>query len=221
MKRPHFGGISIFLRFGTLWGPRHLCFFRDPTTAKIPKNRVWGPVEAVSAKFSSDVKFAHGDSATDEPKKIQILSRWARFMLKIPVRAHAGGRAYGGAGAKGFRKKTLKFDRKSPKTKKIELTIKMCGISWEIAWQLFFSLLDPFWPTFGHFTGSGRNGLYRGASPKRLSKNLKFDRKSPKVNKIELTIKMCGTSSGIPWQHFFSILDLFWPTFGHFTSSGQ
>ena len=28
-----------------------------------------GPVEAVSAKFSGDLKVAHGDSATDEPKK--------------------------------------------------------------------------------------------------------------------------------------------------------
>ena len=37
--------------------------------AKIPKNRVWGPVEAVSAKFSGDLKVAHGDSAADEPKK--------------------------------------------------------------------------------------------------------------------------------------------------------
>ena len=37
--------------------------------AKIPKNRVWGPVEAVSAKFSGDLKVARGVSATDEPKK--------------------------------------------------------------------------------------------------------------------------------------------------------
>ena len=36
--------------------------------AKIPKNRVWGPVEAVSAKVSGDLKVAHGDSATVEPK---------------------------------------------------------------------------------------------------------------------------------------------------------
>ena len=41
----------------------------DPFSAKIPKNRVWGPVEAVSAKFSGDLKVVHGDSATDEPKK--------------------------------------------------------------------------------------------------------------------------------------------------------
>ena len=33
------------------------------------KNWVWGPVEAVSAKFSGDLKVADGDSATDEPKK--------------------------------------------------------------------------------------------------------------------------------------------------------
>ena len=63
-------------------------------------------------------------------------------MSKIPVRACAGGRAYGGAGPK--RKKTLKFDRKSPKTTKIELTIKMCGISSEVTWQLFFR----FWTRF-------------------------------------------------------------------------
>ena len=85
----------------------------------------------------------------------------------------------------------------------------MCGISAEIAWQLFFLILDPFWPTFGHFTSSGRYGLYRGARPKGLSKNLKFHRKSRKVKKIELTIKMCGISPGIPWQLFFR----FWTRF--------
>ena len=66
-------------------------------------------------------------------------------MSKIPVRARAGGRAYGGAGPKRLRKKPLKFDRKSPKTKKIELTLKMCGISSEIAWRLFFF---RFWTRF-------------------------------------------------------------------------
>ena len=65
-------------------------------------------------------------------------------MSKIPIRARTAGRAYGGAGPKGLRKKTLKFDQKSPKTNKIELTIKMCGISSEIAWQLFFR----FWTRF-------------------------------------------------------------------------
>ena len=41
----------------------------QPFWAKIPKNWVWRPVEAVAAKFSGDLKVAHGDSATDEPKK--------------------------------------------------------------------------------------------------------------------------------------------------------
>ena len=67
-------------------------------------------------------------------------------MSKIPVRARAGGRAYGGAGPTGLRKKTLKFDRKSPKTKKNELTLKMCGISSEVAWQLFFWVSTRFDP---------------------------------------------------------------------------
>ena len=64
-------------------------------------------------------------------------------MSEIPVRARAGGRAYGGAGPKRLRK-NLKFDQKSPKTKKIGITLKMCGISSEIAWQLFFR----FWTRF-------------------------------------------------------------------------
>ena len=65
-------------------------------------------------------------------------------MLKIPVCARAGARAYGGAGPKRLRKKTLKFDQKSPKKKTIELAIKMCGISPEIMWQPFFR----FWTRF-------------------------------------------------------------------------
>ena len=39
----------------------------EPFLAKIPQNQPWGPVEAVSAKFSRDLKVVHGDSATDEP----------------------------------------------------------------------------------------------------------------------------------------------------------
>ena len=65
MKRLHFGGISIFCAF---WGV-FLSFFGDLKTAKIPKNRVWGPIEAVSAKFSGDLIVARGDSATDNAKK--------------------------------------------------------------------------------------------------------------------------------------------------------
>ena len=50
------GGLWGLCRFWAIWGEN-------------PKNRLWGPVEAVSAKFSGDLKVAHGDSATDEPKK--------------------------------------------------------------------------------------------------------------------------------------------------------
>ena len=52
-------------QWGLCLGTRGLSRFR----AKIPKNRVWGPAEAVSGKFSGDLKVAHGDSATDEPTK--------------------------------------------------------------------------------------------------------------------------------------------------------
>ena len=55
---------SAFLGF---LGVRALVFFSG--TPRQPKNRIWGPVEAVSAKFSGDLKVVHGDSAADEPKK--------------------------------------------------------------------------------------------------------------------------------------------------------
>ena len=49
-------------------GVRGTCvFLGTPKRPKMPKNRIWGPVEAVSGKFSGDLKLAHGDSATDEP----------------------------------------------------------------------------------------------------------------------------------------------------------
>ena len=70
MERPHFGGISIFFAFLGVLGVRGTCVFSGtPKRAKIPKNWVWGPVEAVSGKFSGDLKVARGVSATDEPKK--------------------------------------------------------------------------------------------------------------------------------------------------------
>ena len=70
MKRPHFGGISIFCAFWGVLGVQALVFFGGPQNGpKSQKNRVWGPVEAVSGKFSGDLKVTHGDSATDEPKK--------------------------------------------------------------------------------------------------------------------------------------------------------
>ena len=58
---------SVFLGFLGVWA---LVFFSGTTKrAKNPKNWIWGPVEAVSAKFSGDLKVAHGESTTDEPKE--------------------------------------------------------------------------------------------------------------------------------------------------------
>ena len=63
----------VFCAFLGVLGVRGTCVFLvTPKRPKIPKNRIWGPVEAVSAKFSGDLKVAHGDSATDEPKKSGI-----------------------------------------------------------------------------------------------------------------------------------------------------
>ena len=70
MKRPHFGGILIFFALLGVLGVRGTCVFSGtPKWPTIPKNRIWGPVEAVSAKFSGDLKVARGVSATDEAKK--------------------------------------------------------------------------------------------------------------------------------------------------------
>ena len=61
---------SAFLGFFGVWA---LVFFLWTTKwAKNPKSRIRGLAEAVSAKFSSDIKVAHDDSATDEPKKISF-----------------------------------------------------------------------------------------------------------------------------------------------------
>ena len=66
---PFWRNFDFFAFLGFL-GVRALVFFSGTTKrAKNPKNRIWGPVEAVSAKFSGNLKVAHGDSATDEPKK--------------------------------------------------------------------------------------------------------------------------------------------------------
>ena len=163
----------------------------------------------------------------------------------------------------------------------------MCGMSSGIVWQLFFSISEPFWPTFAHFTSSGRYSLYRGAGPKRLSKNSEIWAKITKSEKnrtyhqnvrnfvrnrvatfffrfwtrsdplLAILLVVGGTASigepdqkdlakiwnltknhqkrkksnlsskcaefrqESPGNFFFSILDPFWPTFGHFTSSVQ
>ena len=59
-----------FFAFSGVLGVQGTCVFSGmPRRPKIPKNRIWGPVEAVSGKFSGDLKVVHGVSATDEPKK--------------------------------------------------------------------------------------------------------------------------------------------------------
>ena len=85
----------------------------------------------------------------------------------------------------------------------------MCGILSEIAWQLFFRFYTRFDPILAILLVLGGTASIGEAGPKRLSKNLKFDRKSPKTKKIELTIKMCGILSEIARQPFFR----FWTRF--------
>ena len=152
MKRPHFGGISIFCVFGRFGGPGHLCFFGDDKTGQNPQKSGLGPRRGRFSQLFRRPKSCAWWFRNRWATRIQILSRWARVMSKIPVRALAGGRAYGGVGPKRLRKKPLKFDRKSPKTKKIKLTIKMCGISSRILWQLLFfdygPVLTHFWPFY-------------------------------------------------------------------------
>ena len=53
-------GLCLVTYQGGVWGLS--CFW-----AKILKNRICGPVQAVSAKFSGDLKVAQIDSATGEP----------------------------------------------------------------------------------------------------------------------------------------------------------
>ena len=73
MGRPRFWrNFDFFCVFGRFGGPGDLCFFGDPTPAKNAKKSDLGPVEAVSGKFSGDLKVALGDSATDEPKKSEF-----------------------------------------------------------------------------------------------------------------------------------------------------
>ena len=74
-KNPDFGPLGPIYDQNTgsrvrwQWGLCLVTWGLSRFSAKISKNRVWGPVEAVSAKFSGDLKVARGDSATYEPKK--------------------------------------------------------------------------------------------------------------------------------------------------------
>ena len=58
----------MFCVSGVLGVPGTCVFSGNPQRPKMPKNRIWGPVEAVSGKFFGDLKFARGVSATDGPK---------------------------------------------------------------------------------------------------------------------------------------------------------
>ena len=84
-----------FFAFLGFLGVRALVLFSGtPIRLKIPENRIWGPVEDVSGKFSGDLKVAHGDSATDDPKKSGFWAVGPDLLSKIPVRACAGSGAY-------------------------------------------------------------------------------------------------------------------------------
>ena len=59
-----------FFAFLGVFGVQGTCVFSGtPKRPKMPKNQIQGLPEAVLANFSGDLKVAHGDSATDEPKK--------------------------------------------------------------------------------------------------------------------------------------------------------
>ena len=74
-KNPYFEplgpiyGQNTALRVRWQWGLCLGTWGLSRFSAKILKNRIWGLLEAVSAKFFGGLKVAHGDSATDEPKK--------------------------------------------------------------------------------------------------------------------------------------------------------
>ena len=132
-------------------------------------------------------------------------------MSKIPVRARAGGRAHGGAGPKRLRKKL----RKIPKNEKIKLTIKMCGISSEIAWQLFFRFWTRFDPLLAIFQVLGGTASIGEPDQKDLAKILNLTEKAPKVKKkSNLPSKCAEFRQESPGNFFFdfgAVLTHFWP----------
>ena len=73
-KNPDFEPLSMSyventgLRARRWWGVCLLPCGLSRFWPKSQRNRGWGPVEAVSAKFSGDLIVARGDFATDEPK---------------------------------------------------------------------------------------------------------------------------------------------------------
>ena len=64
-----FGGFLIFCFLGLFGVPGTRVIFGDDKMGQKSKKSDLGPRRGFSAKFSRDLKVAHGDSATDEPKK--------------------------------------------------------------------------------------------------------------------------------------------------------
>ena len=82
-----------FFAFLGFLGVRAFVFFSGtPKRPKIPKNRIWCPVEAVSANFSPDLIVARGDSATDEPKYPDFEPLSSIYVENAFARAPAVGR---------------------------------------------------------------------------------------------------------------------------------
>ena len=115
----------------------------------------------------------------------------------------------GARGQKDLEKKLWNLTENHQKRKKIELTIKMCGISSEIAWQLFFRFWTHFDPLLAILLVPGNRAYIGEPGQKDLAKIWNLTEKSSKTKKIELIIKMCRISPGIPRQPFFR----FWTRF--------
>ena len=146
---------------------------------------------------------------------------WTRFDSLLAILLVLGGTAYAGEPDQKDWAKIWNLTKNHQNRKKSNSPSKCAEFRQKSRGNLFFSILDLFWPTFGHFTGSGQYSLYRGAGLKRLSKNLKFNRKITKSEKNQTYHQNVRNFARNPAATFFSLLDPFWPTFGHFTSSGR
>ena len=116
-------------------------------------------------------------------------------------------------GQKDLEKKCWNLTENHQKRKKSNLPSNCAEFRQESPGNFFFDF-GPVWPTFGHFTVSGRYGLYRGAGPKRLSINLKCDQKSPKRKKSNIPSKCAEFRQESRDNFFFGfgpVLTHFWP----------
>ena len=141
---------------------------------------------------------------------------WSRFDPLLPILPVLGG----AASIRGPDQKDLakiwNSTEKSPKVKKIDLTIKMCGILPGIPRQLFFfRLWTRFDPLLAILLVLGGTASIGGPDQKDLAKIWNLTEKSPKVKKIELAIKMYANFARNPVTTFFfdfgPVLTHFWP----------